>query len=111
MRRNPRFPTFLFFLILVASAGAAMGQVVIVGELGGQVKDETGAALPGASVTAVSVERGFSRTVTSDSTGRYRFSEVQPGRYTITVVLSGFTTVSVKDNLVQNQKKNDMPVT
>jgi len=111
MRRNPRLTTFLFFLVLVVCAGVAVSQVVIVGELGGQVKDETGAALPGASVTAVSVERGFSRTVTSDSTGRYRFSEVQPGRYTITVVLSGFATVSVKDNLVENQKKTDVPVT
>jgi hypothetical protein len=88
-----------------------MGQVVIVGELSGQVKDETGAALAGASVTAVSGERGYSRTVTSDSTGRYRFSEAQPGRYTITVTLSGFSTVTVKDNLVENQKKTDVPVT
>jgi len=111
MLRNPRFTTPLFFLILAVCAGVAVGQVVVVGELGGQVKDETGAALPGASVTAVSAERGFSRTVTSDPTGRFRFSEIQPGLYNVTVVLSGFATVTVKGNLVENQKKTDVPVT
>ena len=72
MRRNPRFPRVVLFLLLVACTGIALGQVVVVGVLSGQVKDETGAALPGASVTITSIERGVSVTKTTDSTGRYR---------------------------------------
>src|SRR5215831_16576922 len=111
MRRNPRFVAVLILLLLPLCAGVAVGQVVVVGELGGQVKDETGAALPGASVVAISEERGFSLTATTDSRGRFRFSETQPGRYTVTVSLSGFTTVTLKNNLVENQKKTDLSVT
>ena len=111
MRRNPRFRALVLSLIVLLSAGAAAAQVVIVGELGGQVKDETGAALPGATVTATSVERGVTMTTTTDSTGRFRFGEIQPGRYDVTVALSGFATVTAKSNLVENQKKTDLPIT
>jgi len=108
MRRNPRFPRVVLFLLLVACTGIALGQVVVVGVISGQVKDETGAALPGASVTITSIERGVSVTKTTDSTGRYRLSEVQPGRYNITCSLSGFSTVTATNNLVENQKTTDV---
>src|SRR6478736_4807451 len=108
MRRYPRFPRVVLFLLLVACTGIALGQVVVVGVLSGQVKDETGAALPGASVTITSVERGVSVTKTTDSTGRYRLSEAQPGRYNVTVSLGGFATVTATNNLVENQKTTDV---
>jgi hypothetical protein len=111
MRRKPRFKGIGLFLVLALSAGIAAAQVVVVGELGGQVKDETGAALPGASVVALSVERGFTRNSTTDSAGKFRFSEIQPGRYNVTVTLSGFSTVTLTDNLVESNKKTDLPVT
>jgi len=92
MRRKPRFRVLglSLSLVLAVSTTVAMGQVVVVGELGGQVKDETGAALPGANVAATATERGFTRNTTTDSVGKFRFSEIQPGRYNITVTLSGF---------------------
>ena len=111
MRRNPRFPRVVLFLLLAACTGIALGQVVVVGVLSGQVKDETGAALPGATVTIVSVERGVSATRTTDSTGRWRLSEVQPGRYNVTVSLSGFTTITSTNNVVENQKTTDVDFT
>ena len=70
MRSNPRFKSVVLFLILVVCAGVAMAQVVPVGVLAGQVKDETGAALPGASVNALSTERGNARSTVTDTTGR-----------------------------------------
>src|SRR5450759_5248831 len=111
MRRKPRFKGIALFLVLALSAGIAAAQAVVIGELAGQVKDETGAALPGASVAATSLERGFTRNTTTDSTGRFRFSEIQPGRYNVTITLSGFGTVTVTDNLVESNKKTDLPVT
>jgi hypothetical protein len=111
MRREPRFRTLGLCLILVLASAIATAQTVVIGELAGQVKDETGAALPGASVTAVSTERGFTRTTTSDSTGRFRFSEIQIGHYDVTVSLSGFSTVILKGNLVENAKRTDLSVT
>jgi hypothetical protein len=111
MRRNPRFKGIGLFLVLALSAGIAVSQVVILGELSGQVKDETGAALPGVTITVVSQERGFSKTTTTDSTGRYRFSELQPGRYDVTATLSGFGTVTTTNNLIENNKKTDITTT
>jgi hypothetical protein len=111
MRRNPRFRGLALIFSLAVAGGVALGQVVIVGELAGQVKDETGAALPGAGVTAVSRERGVSTSTVTDPTGRFRFSEVQPGRYNVTVALAGFSTVTLTDNLVENQKRTDLAVT
>lgn len=111
MRRNPRFSRSLFSLFLLACSGAAVAQVVPLGEMGGQVKDETGAALPGASVSALSQDRGFSRSSVTDPTGKFLFAQVQPGRYKVTVTLSGFATVSITDNLVESNRKTDIPVT
>ena len=81
-----------------------------MGELGGQVKDETGAALPGASVTAASVERGYSRNTVTDTAGKFRFEQVTTGMYKVTVSLSGFATVTVTNNLVENQKKTELAI-
>lgn len=111
MRSNPRFRSVVLFLILAVCAGVAMAQVVPVGVLAGQVKDETGAALPGASVNAVSTERGNSRSTVTDTTGRFLFSGVTPGRWKVTVSLSGFAIVNLTDNLVENQKRTDLSVT
>src|SRR5262249_32073371 len=111
MRRRPRFSTLALLLVLLVSAAVATAQVVVVGEMGGQVKDETGAALPGASVTAISTERGFTRSTTTDSAGRFRFSDIQAGTYDVSVTLSGFTTIVLKGNLVETNKKTDLSVT
>src|SRR5690242_8103665 len=111
MRKTRRFRGLALFLFLILTSAFATAQVVALGELGGQVRDETGATLPGASVTATSQERGFTRTTTTDSTGRFRFSEIQTGRYRVTVSLSGFSTVNMTDNLVENTKKTDLLVT
>src|SRR6476620_7017065 len=99
MRRKPRFKALGLFLVLAVSATVAMGQVVVVGELGGQVKDETGAALPGASVTATATERGFTRNTTTHPSGKFGVSEIQPGHYTVVVTLSGFANVTVTGSL------------
>ncbi len=111
MPSEPRFRTLTLCLLLVLMSAIAMAQSIVIGELAGQVKDETGAALPGASVTAVSVERGFTRTTTTDSAGHFRFSEIQIGHYDVTVSLSGFTTVTLKGNLVENNKRTELAVT
>jgi hypothetical protein len=111
MRSNPRFRSVVLFLILTVCAGVAMAQVVPVGILAGQVKDETGAALPGAGVSAVSTERGNTRSTVTDTTGRFLFSQVTPGLWKVTISLSGFATVTSSGNLVENQKTTDLAVT
>jgi hypothetical protein len=60
----------------------------------GIVRDSSGAILPGVTVEAASptlIEK--SRTVVTDGTGQYRFVDLEPGTYTVTFTLPGFTTV------------------
>jgi hypothetical protein len=58
--------------------------------LSGVVTDPSGALVPQASVTLTSSETGISRSFTADAAGRYTFSQLPPGTYTMTVRSKGF---------------------
>src|SRR3712207_5256763 len=77
-------------LILLAAvcAGAAAAQQA-AGTLRGQVSDEFGGVIVGASVTATDAS-GKSKTVVTDSDGGYTMSGLAPGRYTVRAVATGF---------------------
>ena len=64
------------------------------GGLVGQVSDQTGAAIRGASVTLTNLNRGETRTASADSTGMYRFVQLAPGRYRLQVEQQGFKSFS-----------------
>jgi len=61
-------------------------------EITGLAKDPAGAQIPSANVTLVNQDSGFTRTVTTDADGRYRFVALPPGTYTIKVEATGFKT-------------------
>jgi hypothetical protein len=64
------------------------------GTLTGTVRDTSGAVMPGVTVEASSpalIEKV--RTVVTDGTGQYRIIALNPGRYTLTFTLPGFTTI------------------
>ena len=61
--------------------------------LQGTVADEQGAVLPGATVTVVNVETGWSREAVTDTRGWYRAAALPPGRYEIRTSLQGFVTL------------------
>jgi hypothetical protein len=58
--------------------------------LDGVVTDETGAALPGVSLTIKSAATGVTRSVTTDVAGRYRIAVLDPGVYDIRAELQNF---------------------
>src|SRR5690242_3588787 len=65
-------------------------QAQVTGSISGYVKDQTGAAVPQANVTATLVSQNSSMSTTSNSEGFYQFTAVQPGPYTVTVEKDGF---------------------
>ena len=77
-------------LALAPSAGAQVTSAAIVGT----IKDSSGGALPGVTVTARNVDTGFNRTVPTDEVGAYRLEFLPIGKYSIEVVLSGFRSVT-----------------
>jgi hypothetical protein len=56
----------------------------------GNVKDSSGASVPGAEVTATNVDTLFSRSTTTDVSGQYALPLLPLGSYKVTVTLDGF---------------------
>ena len=60
--------------------------------------DQSGGAIPGATVVVLNQETGVSNDTVTNETGFYRVSGLPPGRYKVTATLSGFKE-SVADNV------------
>jgi outer membrane receptor protein involved in Fe transport len=63
-----------------------------VAEVNGNVTDQTGSLLPGATITLTHESTGLQRTVVTNESGRFVIAAVTPGQYTIRAELSGFQT-------------------
>ena len=86
--------TLVILTLVVLFPSAAFAQAA----LAGTVKDASGAVLPGVTVEASSpvlIEK--SRSATTDATGQYRIESLQPGTYTVTFTLAGFSTLKRDD--------------
>jgi hypothetical protein len=86
--RTVKFTLALLVLTLCAAASAA---AQTTGSISGQVQDEKGAAIPGATVTVRNTETGTSRTGQTDDDGRYRFPNLAVGSYEVTVEAPNFS--------------------
>ena len=83
---------------LLACVGLAPSAAWAQATLAGTVRDASGAVLPGVTVEASSpvlIEK--TRTATTDATGQYRIESLQPGTYTVTFTLAGFSTLKRDD--------------
>ena len=78
----------LMFVVLSFGLSSVSAQQSL-GTLRGQVKDELGGVIIGASVTATDAA-GVEKTAVTDNEGRYVFSALAPGRYTIRINHRGF---------------------
>ena len=76
-------------LAFLIGAGSLLAQGNL-GTITGTVTDPSGAAVPGAAVTATNSATGISTKVTSTSTGNYAIPLLQAGTYQVTVEASGF---------------------
>ncbi|HEY6546587.1 MAG TPA: TonB-dependent receptor, partial [Vicinamibacteria bacterium] len=83
---------FAMALALLSLAPLAHAQTN-AGNIYGSVSDVSGAVLPGANVTLTSNLTG-ARTTTTGTQGDFRFLNLDPGTYKLSVGLSGFATVN-----------------
>ena len=77
------------FALAVTSLAAAQERF---GNITGKVTDQTGAVLPGVTVTVTNNETQRSTVVVSDSNGTFYATALDPGRYAVKFELSGFIT-------------------
>src|SRR5439155_4622934 len=96
-------------LILVFCAGVALGQAA-TGSLKGQVSDEFGGVIVGATVVAVNAN-GVEKTVTANGDGNFVLSGLAPGKYTIRITASGFANYENADVELIAGKSQQLNVT
>ena len=71
------------------------------GTIQGAIFDQSGGAIPGATVTVIDVARGVTRALTTDSVGQYVATNLTPGTYTVRGEAKGFQTIEHTGVLVE----------
>ena len=90
--------------LALATAPSAWAQFA-TGNIYGNVTDESGAVLPGATITMTGATIG-ARSTTAGSQGDFRFLNLDPGSYKLSVALTGFTTVNREVKVVTGTNVN-----
>ena len=91
------------FLLLWPLLGALAAAAQTTGAIEGEVKDSSGALLPGARVSVTNTGTNATRNSTTDGAGLYNFTALSPGGYTVRVEGAGFK-VSVRNLTLQVQQ-------
>ena len=74
-----------------------LGAQTTTGRILGAVTDQSGAALTGATVVITDVQRGVTRTITTDQAGEYVAPDLTPGIYKLRAQAPGFKSVERTD--------------
>jgi len=78
---------------LILSVGGAVSAQEYTGAIVGRVSDQTGAVLPGATISIDSDVLLASRTAVTSASGSYRFAELPIGTYSVTCEMPSFQTL------------------
>ena len=92
----------LFAFVFIGSSAVAQ----FSGSIQGVISDSSGAVIPAAQVTLLSLEKNISRTAASDGSGVYRFPSLAPGNYRITTTAQGFNKGEINVVLSTNETRD-----
>ena len=90
--------TVLAASTLITLCAGSLGAQTNTGNVYGKVVDELGSPIAGGTATLTGP--AAPRTASVDAAGFFRFLRVAPGKYSLTVAMSGFTTATREDLLV-----------
>jgi Carboxypeptidase regulatory-like domain len=83
-----RFPP----VVLVLALGVASAWAQATASISGTARDQSGAVLPGVTITATQTETGLVRTTVTNETGSYVLPNLPLGPYRVEAALQGFRT-------------------
>jgi hypothetical protein len=92
-------------------SGPALAQSGPAGALNGRVIDQSHAAVPGVTLTALSSATNDTRSAVTNAEGFYRLSALPPGTYEVTFQIDGFKTVKRQGVLVEAAVARTLDVT
>ena len=84
----------LFLALTLSLAAPLYGQSTVTGAITGIVEDSSEAAMSGATVTATNKATGETVRTTTNSSGSYQFTALQPSQYVVTAITANFGTSS-----------------
>ena len=91
----------LVALMLAAMSVVASAQSTVDGAISGTVTDPNGAVVPNAAVSVKNEGTNKEATTTTDSEGRFKVTQLQPGSYTVAITASGFGAFSQSNITVE----------
>lgn len=94
----------LLLTLILMIPGALFGQGYF-GTVSGEITDPSGAVVPGVKVTLVDQQKGYQFATTSDRVGRYLFTSVPPGTYSVSAEMRGFEK-TVRPGVVLDVSEN-----
>jgi Carboxypeptidase regulatory-like domain/TonB dependent receptor len=101
-------------IVLVIALCASLAGVVFpqqrAGSLRGQVLDELGGAIVGASITAID-GKGVEKSVVTNDGGSYSINGLAPGKYTVRAINAGFAMTETADVEVVAGKPRQFDIT
>ena len=80
----------LVLAALVVLCPAPASAQALYGTITGSVADDSGASVPGATVTVTNQDTGLEVSAVTDDSGAYAIRNLQPGTYTVKASLQGF---------------------
>ncbi|MGA7317515.1 MAG: TonB-dependent receptor [Silvibacterium sp.] len=98
----------LFAAFAVCLSTASFGQAVY-GSLFGTVTDNTGAAIPGATITVTDTGKGTSVNSQSNDSGEWRAEHLIPDTYDVKVTMAGFKTFTATGLVVYADQSLKVP--
>jgi len=92
---------FILAGIWLLSTVGLWAQSTSSGTISGQVADDQGSAIPGASVQLVDAATKSTRTALTNDSGRYDVFNLNPGLYDVSVTKPGFAETKLSHQSVQ----------
>ena len=93
-------PISLSLITMMVFPLAFSAQTGTSGQIAGSVTDQNGAVVPDATITAMQLETGSKRTLTTSADGNYSLVNLAIGTYRLTITKTGFKETSVSNVVV-----------
>jgi hypothetical protein len=101
----------LFCVLVLAVSNLCFAQLGTEGSILGIVRDASGGALVGATVTVINTGTGFTKPATTDENGYFQVVALPPGAYSVEVSVPGFAAWEVTGlTLIAGEQKRVQPV-
>ena len=103
------------FVYLLAAGLGVCGPAIVhgqsaTGSIEGTIVDQTGALMPGVTVTVVHVSTGATRSAVTDENGRFRIPLLPVGVYDLTAELAGFSSRELPEIAVTVGQTVTLPI-